>query len=445
MGQTSSRSVIGAVAAVCGAVSALLPLSYDEAYWLGIWRMWSGGDVLYVTAIDNKSPLVYVVYGLLDALPGSFQLVRGLFVGLIIYSIGRLSESSRGQQQNTFLVGTLLVVIALLSEFKLYTELMAAPLIVAAIQSARSDRVGRGGVLAVLAMTFTPLAAGAAIVVAVVGWRGLRATTVSLLPAVTLAVGLGLMVGLVDDLRFGLVEMNLASRQSLGSLTPAGQAERPFIVAIAALPIAVFGYLRRWSRRSWFLALLLGSPPLVAGAFLHYWVVPTSGALEIGAESGAPETRRRDRLLVWAALPLVILSVLLLVDYARTAYRYERVTARLAELESEQWDFVQFDLQPYVATRFPDRALLRSPSINYLVWETSRSELHRSELPNLLAEAEVLLEPGLEDDLEVPASVSHLVGPFLDAIPGFDCSFEVEHLTLHLRHPLCDVWERSIS
>ena len=80
--------ILGMLVAI---VASGMPLSHDEAFWLAISRKVEAGARLYDEAIDNKPPSVYLGVYLLDHLPGSFKVARGLLVGGLIGWIGLLS------------------------------------------------------------------------------------------------------------------------------------------------------------------------------------------------------------------------------------------------------------------------------------------------------------------------------------------------------------------
>ena len=134
-GQTRQQPTIAASVAVflLGITTSLLmPLGYDEAYWVAIERMVRSGAQLYVSAIDNKSPLVYAAIWLIDLLPGPFVVARALALG----ALGLLSFRYLAGRHSRWVAALVTSSCLLLAGLQLTTEVLAAVPVVAAFHSA---------------------------------------------------------------------------------------------------------------------------------------------------------------------------------------------------------------------------------------------------------------------------------------------------------------------
>ena len=132
------------VAFVAAVVASIMPLSHDEAFWLAITRKLETGARLYDGAIDNKPPSVFLVTYLLDSIPGSFQVARGLLVGGLIAAVGALSghlgSILGNSRQRAVAVGVVAAaVVALQTEFVFTVELPALVALLGSVGSSRAD------------------------------------------------------------------------------------------------------------------------------------------------------------------------------------------------------------------------------------------------------------------------------------------------------------------
>jgi hypothetical protein len=129
--------VLPGVAALLGLVSAsLIRVGHDEAYWTAIAGMVRYGADLYDTAIDNRSPLVYVVFGALDVMPGPFTWWRGATVGVVLATIGLQARRVLPDDVPDWIICAALVTAGLSSTLYLTIELLALAGLMLALASA---------------------------------------------------------------------------------------------------------------------------------------------------------------------------------------------------------------------------------------------------------------------------------------------------------------------
>ena len=270
------------VALVAASFASIMPLSHDEAFWLAITRKLETGARLYDGAIDNKPPSVFLVTYLLDSIPGSFQVARGLLVGGLIASVGalsgRLGSVLGSSRQRAIAVGLIAAaVVALQTEFVFSVELPALVALLASLGLISRRRVPPAAGLAALALAFDPRTV--LLLPALVlfgadqhGWK--LARRFAGWAGVLTVLGIGI-VWFQPDLRYGLIELNLGTRTSAGGWRPSAQLA---VALRGLLPLLVGGVLLRPAPASaqtrTFLAMALGS--LAIGflsvlPFDHYW------------------------------------------------------------------------------------------------------------------------------------------------------------------------------
>lgn len=421
-------------------LSALMSLNYDEGYWLAIARMVGSGRVLYETAIDNKSPVVYLAVWLIDILPGPFILARALVVGLIAFVLSRLvARSAMPHRASPILTVLIPIACVMFGAFHLQTELLASPLVALGLMASVNGHALKGGLLAVAATCITPLAA-MTIPLAIVlsrrrasrrSWIQGSATTV------TITIAILLVVLVTPELRYGLIELNLASRVPLGT-DPLPIHTRVALVLTSLLPLLAIGWLNRW-RTYEILALgTLAVPAIVAVLGLpHYWIVVVAGSAAFIRRRHSPTSTIPWGVAVMSLVPLAILVAGSVSADRQIVDRYENVAATLRDLPSDEWTFATFDLQPHLSVHFPERTVLRSPSVNYLAWNTSRTDEHRAELGKILSEVDVLVDPGLSQGLQPGSGIAPIAPLFERHLDGFSCTRRVEGLEIHLRRHLC--------
>ena len=139
-------------------------------------------------------------------------------------------------------------------------------------------------------------------------------------------------------------------------------------------------------------------------------------------------------LVVCSLLPLIGMSVAAGVRREATEHRYLTIASAMSRIAGQ---YVALDNQPYLVAILPERSLLRSPTLRYLVWRTSRKDQFRRELPALLGAADVIVENGiLEGPLSsIPQPYQYIRDVALDELPDLSCTEVVANTALHFR---CD-------
>ncbi|HEX9712080.1 MAG TPA: hypothetical protein VGB52_05925 [Actinomycetota bacterium] len=161
---------------VVALASAFAPLSSDEAAWIAVERRVAAGGVLYVDAIDNKSPFVFLLVRVLDVLPGPFELWRGVLLGVLIVAAavmaGRVFDRL-GSEDRTATAAALLVGVSppLASVLTLTIELPAAVIAIGGLTLAVGGRHTTAGALIAAGARFDPRALALLPGLAWLAWR----------------------------------------------------------------------------------------------------------------------------------------------------------------------------------------------------------------------------------------------------------------------------------
>lgn len=432
---------LGAVTALA---SALVPMSYDEAYWLGVARLVGSGRALYDGALDNKTPPVYALVWLLDRLPGPYELWRGLVVGLAGFLLvtGFTAVLRRGENRQAWLGFFLAAVVVLLAELQLAVELLAATFLTFGLRRGRVGAPGRAA-LVLLGPAFDP-------------------RTVLLLPGLLLAAGSDLPPGkartfralviggatagvavvlLVPDLRYGLVELNLSSRITDFTPGPAGIL-LAWTVPLAAL-LPVLGSVRPRGADRGRLLLLLGAIAIPVASILpipHYFIYLPLALLPFFSPDATPFPSR----IAWAVAALALTPLLLNLGTAVLAHRRMATAAENAAtvLEaslSPMEQFVVFGSLPHLVVALPDSYALRAPTSLYLSFSTSKSDEHRRELAALLGGVGAIVDDGALDVSRESIYPRQRVvyDLFRAALPAFPCTRAGQGFTVRLRPQAC--------
>jgi hypothetical protein len=399
------------------------------------------GSTLYVDAIDNKSPVVYLLAGLIDGAPGPFEVVRALLVGVLVAwiatSIHRLIP---GERNPVFLPVALGLTAALLSEFRFTVELAAVALLLEAFAQVRSGSPAIVVLLVASAAAFdirVPLLfPGVVLAIGHLGTPRAARRAAWSLTAITLTALTVVLI--VPDLRYGLIELNTASRPEARPLA--------MLVAflVSALPLLSLRYSERSARPTpalWALAvaaLLIGFGSIIPTP--HYWtylLLPVP-LLVIGEPSCSPP-RLKVAVFVVACLPLLWGAVIESVGQTRELPRHEAAAAALEATLEPGEGFVFFGGQPYVTRLRPAQALLRSPSMYYLFFPTSRTDAHRAELPRLIHAAAAVVDEGALDRPpdEFPADQRELLQAFERVSGEFPTVCRYGGVTVRLRNGEC--------
>lgn len=420
--------------------------SYDEFFWLAIARKVALGGHLYRDAIDNKTPFVYGLSWLLDIVPGPYALARSLLLAASAAAVGCLA--SKVAQERTDSIGfgrligaTVALVLVLQAQLVLTTELVATLLLLMSVAAALKGRVSAVVALAALAAAFDPRSLLMLPGIVALTWttsgpgKGRQALT-----GLAATAGIGISVVLaVPDLRFALAELNLASRPAL---TAALFALSLSTGLRASLPLLTLWYLLRRSGITWRVALpewllLIGAVAIGVVSvqpFDHYWsflLVPTPLFWRTAPVENRP-MRPLISLVAMALVPLVAASASAAGRRLTTERHYVAIASAVGGSS-----YTSIDDQPYLAAMLPRGNRLRSPTLGYLTWQSSRQSVFLAELPDLIRASDVVVEDGI---LAVPRTAvrspyREVWDAFMSVLPAYDCSQEVGSATLHRRCP----------
>jgi len=439
--------LIGGAVTIAG-LSSRVQWSYDEAIWLGVVRKVASGAQLYVGAIDNKAPTVLGLSWALDWVPGPYVLARGVLVGsavaMVMFAATRLARLTGSGAGWSYVVGGFVgIAIALESSLVLTVELVGVTLVFGSLLCMASDARRLGVFLAAAAAAFDPrvvllFPAILLLVERTGGRRKMLSATIALVFLATAGILL-LMIG-GDNVRFSLLDLNVASRRSLG-FWPIGQ--QVFTAAEVLLPVLTLVCVARASLPSkpligWMLsggALLIALGSIMP--FSHYWVYT---ALALPFLLGQP--RRfdfaRPVLPALVAVSLAPLSILA-VGSAQTSNgafaKYAEVAAILHTRLGPEGTFVEVDDQPYLTALLASHSGLRSPVLGYVVWPTSRRAAYLAEVPRLIDRAQAMVDNGaLDADTTQPRpAYVDVVAAFLAQRDEFDCPQTVADVTVRFR------------
>ncbi|HLA58157.1 MAG TPA: glycosyltransferase family 39 protein [Puia sp.] len=188
-------------------------LSFDEAMWQYIGRNWlRNGLVPYAGGIDNKSPLIFLIFGISDRLFGvNFWFPR--LLGIAVQSAGifllyRIAEKRISPRAGLFAISLYGLALAWRTtggKYVSYTETYAITFILAAIYfsiSLRSDRYSFfGGLLAGFGLGFRFSAAFGILPLFIYHFNKSRKTGIIFLLGIVTATGFLLFLGLLAGIR----------------------------------------------------------------------------------------------------------------------------------------------------------------------------------------------------------------------------------------------------
>jgi hypothetical protein len=250
------------------------------------------------------------------------------------------------------------------------------------------------------------------------------------------ALAAAIVVLVHPDLRYALVELNLGTR----SLQRPPAADLAVVALVSLLPLVILLPQMSWSGADRSARLLLLGGLIVAVAsllpFEHYW---SYALLAVPGLTVKVPTARPAIVVVSAGLALLPLAGNAVTEgriQAAAVPEFREAAAMLAEDP-----FVYVGARPYLTTWQPGRALLRAPTMIYLVAETSRTAEQRSELPRLLAAAHVLADDGiLEQPIgDFPPEQRAILDPVRAVLADFSCVERVGAVTLRFRPEHCPI------
>lgn len=409
--------------AVTLTASLLSRTSYDEWLWIGNARMVASGRSLYVDALDNKSPVVHALVWVIDSLPGSFVLIRSTVVGALVaaitFQLARLVPFEGTPRGLLAAVGGLMA--AALSQFHLTVELPALALLLAVPRQRRPVVVS----LAItMAMAFDPRIL--LLIPSALLWRQrvLAPDTrwAEWLTAASVAAGVGAVL-VVPRLRFGLVELNLATR------VPSIPVYL-FLLLMAVVALPFLGFFAggfRWNGgrvASLWLLGAVGIPLLSLSPFDHYWVY----VVGLFAAGIAPVSR------IWAPAYLAIalaffpiaLKDLTLVPEQNVADHL--AAADLIDSRAPGQSVLYVGKFPVLGAQLPSAIMSPSPTSLYMFWNTSRREEFVAQFLEHLSTAKVV---AVDSD-------SPLEAPAIKAMETrLTCVVEFDTLTVYMDPSVC--------
>jgi len=453
------RRSLGAAAAlgtVVAIASSFVPLSYDEGNWLAVVRRVAGGDSLYRDISDNKSPMLFGLVRAVDLLPGRYEIGRAIYLGIAAALLAWLSMrflSIAGfDERSALLLGVAFGLAAAMQAVLVVNfELPAALLIVAGISLVATGSDIAGGIVAGLAVTFDLRASVLLIglILAAFGAGGQKRAIRTALAAALPAIGWSAVVLLNADLRYSLVELNVATRGGARAWRPGMQLTsfaRTMIfplVAVAAITARSPGARRRFAVAGIVLTLA-GLAAAVASIqpFDKYWTLLIPGLVAYAASRVPRVVRDRAKLvglLCIALAPAAVYAATSSSDEAAIVGRYERAAPDVERFLGKRGLFVRFDSQPFIGTFLPERDLTPAAVLDFLIAPTSREERNLAAVDAAITQATAIVDDGA---LEIPAnailpSYRALRAVFAERLGEFPCVEKTNGLTIHLRAQRC--------
>jgi hypothetical protein len=388
-----SRTLLtfAALGAAVAIASAFVPLGYDEGNWLADVRRWAAGESLYRDIPDNKTPLLFALVRGLDALPGSFTTVRALYLGAVVLVLGLAVRSLALRLGWTATRCTVLGLVlgaaaATQAVFTVNFELPAVTLVVLGLTSIAGGRGITGGTLAAAAAGFDiralALLPGIALFARAAGSESAVRRSLT-----TMAIVAGAWIVAIlatPDLRYALIELNVATRTATSSWSPLDQAYA--VIRGALFPVAASLILAGDASSRRFRAAgvaLVGGGAVVALASLQpfdkYWTLTLPGLAVLAASSNGGDSRKvlenRKPLVAAAVLGIAIAGVYAVttnIDQARLVARYERVARFLDGTLTPGATFTRFDTEPFLGAFLPKRDRTPTAVLDFAIADTSR-------------------------------------------------------------------------
>jgi hypothetical protein len=452
----SSIAVPSLLGLVVAAASWVVPLSYDEGNWLAVVRRVAGGETLYRDVTDNKSPVLFGLVRALDVLPGPYVTARAALLGIAAVLIAWLASgtfvkagfeasSARVLGSAIGLAGAMQAVLVL------NFEMPAALLIIGGIGLMAARRDIAGGVMAGLAVTFdlraTALLPGVLLIAIIGGDRG-RATRAAVSIAVP-ALAWGVLVLANGELRYSLLELNVATRGGATAWRPGAQLTafaRSMVfpvIAIAALTTRA-NAPGRWRTAPGAVVVAGGAIAALISIqpFDKYWTLLLPGLIVVACARRPRAVSDRAKLaflLCVALAPPAVYAATSSADQARVVARYERASADVARMLGPGGTFVRFDSNPFLGTFLPSRDRTPAAVLDFLIAPTSRERLNLEAVDTALSNAAAMIDDGalaLAAGNVLP-SYRKLREVFVAHLSEFPCVRRTNGLTVRLRLGRC--------
>ena len=206
-----------------GLISAQYRLGWDEAAWLAVTRKMASGDRLYSEVLENKPPVAYGLVGLLDLSPGPYETARAILLGTMAFALAylafRIAASLGADLRRSFWMGILVAALAVLQAgFLLTVEIFALVLMMAALLMLVRRQAGAAGLLlSIAALTDLRVPAMLPAIILLAWQLGGFALVRRLAWFATPIAVFWVVVFAVPDIRFALIDLNLASASRVGS------------------------------------------------------------------------------------------------------------------------------------------------------------------------------------------------------------------------------------
>lgn len=454
--RSRSNLIFLAVGFVVGGISSIIPLSYDEGNWLAVARRLAHGQTLYRDITENKSPAFFALVRGLDRLPGSYTIARaawlGLLTALLAWTATRFLRRMELPDPAAMVAGlTIGLAGAMQAVLVLNFELPAMILLVVGMTLCVEKRVTIGGFIAgcgaLLDLRTIVLLPGLILFVFAAEGRSpaLRTAAGAAIPALAWAIA----VLATADLRYSLLELNVATRGGSTAIHPASQLAafaRSMLfplVAVGALTAPSAG-TKSIRNAAWF---LLGVGAVVAlisvQPFDKYWTLTLPGLLALAG------SRVQRQGFTGRALPIALILIALVPSavYAGTSNRdesaivarYRNAVPFVASALGPGGTFVRFDSQPFLGTFLPARDRTPAAVLDFLIAPTSHERANLATVDRAISRATAIIDDGA---LEQPAdeilpSYRRLREVFAARLPQFPCVKRSFGLTLHLRPERC--------
>jgi len=392
-------------------------MSYDEGVWVTVGRRFLAGDRLYREVFDHKSPPILMIAGLLDMLPGSFELARAVFVGSIVGMLGAMTVGVARRlgvvRGRAAVLGLVIAALAAIQGFfALTAEMVGVLLLTAALLAMVNGHARLAAVLVAASVIAEPRLLFAIPALALIAWEtsGRQRLWTFALPLGVIAVaGIGSFV-VSSDLRFWLLEMPVISRLSFQPSASAraltvGRSVFSMLVIIVGLSggVALAGRRPRLSGVVLF-GGTLGMVVLSRYGFPRYWMLLLPGtalvAMEMSLDTWSEKTRTVGRVAALAALlPWIFVAAALFSFESGSSGKDETTAAYLQSSLREGGTFVAFVDSTQLPALLPENYGLATPALIHFTFKSSRQSGLLDQLGREIDSADaVVMDPEVPGD-----------------------------------------------
>jgi hypothetical protein len=256
----------------------------------------------------------------------------------------------------------------------------------------------------------------------------------------------------VPDLRFSLLELNLASREG-ASLDLAYFADtlRSLAPFVLVLLLASGGrLLKRGQPYALPTGLLAISGVVVAlvsrQSFDHYWAfallsIPLAATLRLNDE----ESRRPGTIalvavaIVVSLLPVILVRSQAVRDQREVLDRYQAVARLVEPALGRTGTFVQFDQNPFLPALLAKGFGSRSPVMGFVTVQSERGSQEIALLAEATAEATVIVDDGILDVQRASVSPAYQAvwDMFQSHLEAFPCRVDIQGINVRIKGDTC--------